>query len=104
MVTFVPAITSPTSLTSLTSPPSLASPTSPTFLGIDVSKASLDVHFSDGRAALGKLDNRGVSIKRFVAQLSKNPPVLTALEATGGYENAALPAPLDARGRGVPVN
>ena len=101
MVTFAPAITSPTSLTS---PPSLASPTSPTFLGIDVSKASLDVHFSDGRAALGKLDNRGVSIKRFVAQLSKNPPVLTALEATGGYENAVLHALLDAGVSVVRVN
>ncbi len=101
MVTFAPAITSPTSLTS---PPSLSSPTSPTFLGIDVSKASLDVHFSDGRAALGKLDNRGVSIKRFVAQLSKNPPVLTALEATGGYENAVLHALLDAGVSVVRVN
>jgi transposase len=101
MVTFAPAITSPTSLTS---PPSLASPASPTFLGIDVSKASLDVHFSDGRAALGKLDNRGVSIKRFVAQLSKNPPVLTALEATGGYENAVLHALLDAGVSVVRVN
>ncbi len=101
MVTFAPAITSPTSLTS---PPSLASPASPTFLGIDVSKASLDVHFSDGRAALGKLDNRGVSIKRFVAQLSKNPPVLAALEATGGYENAVLHALLDAGVSVVRVN
>jgi len=104
MVTFAPAITSPTSPTSLTSPPSLASPASPTFLGIDVSKASLDVHFSDGRAALGKLDNRGVSIKRFVAQLSKNPPVLAALEATGGYENAVLHALLDAGVSVVRVN
>src|SRR5258706_7643216 len=104
MVTFVPAITSPTSLTSLTSPPSLASPASPTFLGIDVSKASLDVHFSDGRVAPGKLDNRGVSIKRFVAQLSKSPPVLTALEATGGYENAVLHALLDAGVSVVRVN
>jgi len=101
MVTFAPAITSPTSLTS---PPSLASPASPTFLGIDVSKASLDVHFSDGRAALGKLDNRGVSIRRFVAGLSKNPPVLAALEATGGYENAVLHALLDAGVSVVRVN
>ncbi len=101
MVTFAPAPASTTSPTSLD-----ASPTSPppAFLGIDVSKASLDVHFSDGRAAPGKLDNRAKSIKRFVAQLSKNPPVLTALEATGGYENTVLYALLDAGVSVVRVN
>jgi transposase len=78
----------------------------PAYLGIDVSKARLDVHFSDGRADAPRvLDNEPAAIKRFVATLAQATPphaplALVALEATGGYEDRVLYALLDA---GVPV-
>ena len=79
-----------------------AAPTPATaYLGIDVSKARLDVHFSDGRPdAARALDNKPAAIQRLVAELAQAPPALTALEATGGYEDRVLYALLDA---GVPV-
>jgi len=80
---------------SLTAPSS----SSASFVGIDVSKASLDVHFSASRLSR-RLDNLGPSIRALVDELKKAPPTLTVLEATGGYENNLLHALLDA---GLPV-
>jgi transposase len=70
------------------------------FLGIDVSKASPDIHFSDASRPPRKIPNRPADIKRLVRELVECPPALTAMEATGGYENPVLHALLDA---GVPV-
>ena len=85
-------------MATLTSAPAAA----PAYLGIDVSKARLDVHFSDGRPdAPRSLDNQPAAVRRFVAELAKAPPLaLVALEATGGYEDRVLLALLDA---GIPV-
>ena len=69
------------------------------FVGVDVSKHSLDIHCSDS-ATSRKLDNLDRRIKPLIGELKKNPPVLTVLEATGGYENRLLYALLDA---GLPV-
>ena len=87
-------------LTSVSATPAISA--APAYLGIDVSKARLDVHFSDGRAAPRSLDNEPAAVRRFVAGLAKTPhrPALVALEATGGYEDRVLYALLDA---GVPV-
>jgi len=73
--------------------------TAPHFVGVDVSKHTLDIHCS-ASASSRTLDNLDRRIKPLVAELKNNPPALTVLEATGGYENPLLYALLDA---GLPV-
>jgi transposase len=61
------------------------------FIGIDVSKGALDVHrLPDG--ATRRFDNTPQGIAALVAWLGSGPPVLIALEATGGYERPAVAA------------
>jgi transposase len=67
--------------------------TAPTerFVGIDVSKAALDVHLRpDGTAR--RFDNTPDGISALVAWVAGLTPTLVVLEATGGYENAAVAA------------
>lgn len=67
--------------------------TAPTqrFVGIDVSKAALDVHLRpDGTAR--RFDNTPDGISALVAWVAGFTPTLVVLEATGGYENAAVAA------------
>jgi transposase len=75
--------------------------TAPTerFVGIDVSKAALDAHLRpDGTAR--RFDNTPDGIAALVAWVAGLAPALVALEATGGYENAAVAA---LSLRGLPV-
>lgn len=67
--------------------------TAPTerFVGIDVSKAALDVHLRpDGTAR--RFDNTPDGISALVAWVADLAPTRVVLEATGGYENAAVAA------------
>ena len=67
--------------------------TAPTerFVGIDVSKAALDVHLRpDGTAR--RFDNTPDGISALVGWVAGLAPTLVVLEATGGYENAAVAA------------
>jgi len=67
--------------------------TAPTerFVGIDVSKAALDVHLRpDGTAR--RFDNTPDGISALVAWVAGLAPTLVVLEATGGYESAAVAA------------
>lgn len=79
--------------------PHTPGPIPPGFLGIDVSKENLDAHFS-ASGLHQRFENRDKRIAGFVQQLKADPPALTVLEATGGYENTLLYALLDA---GLPV-
>jgi|SRR6185436_15303294 len=57
------------------------------FVGVDVSKANLDIHFSDSRMSL-KIDNSEAAIvKSLIKVLRKRKRVLVVAEATGGYES-----------------
>lgn len=59
------------------------------FVGIDVSKARLDVAFRpDGKGLSVSNDTRGIA--RLVRRLKTAKPRCVVLEATGGYELAAL--------------
>lgn len=60
-------------------------------VGIDVSKASLDVALSPGteRWTMG---NDGAGVSAVVQRLQTLRPALVVLEATGGYERAAVAA------------
>ena len=59
------------------------------FVGIDVSKARLDVAFRpDGTDLSVSNDARGIA--RLVRRLKTAKPQCVVLEATGGYELAAL--------------
>ena len=61
------------------------------FVGIDVSKASLDAHARpDGTTR--RFDNTPDGIAALVGWTSPLAPTLVTLEATGGYENAAVAA------------
>ena len=62
------------------------------FVGIDVSKAALDVHVRpDGTAR--RFDNTPDGIPALVGWFTPLGPTLVVLEATGGYERAAVAAP-----------
>lgn len=68
----------------------MTTPATP-FVGIDVSKAALDVHVRpDGTAR--RFDNTPDGIAALVAWAAPAAPTLVVLEATGGYESAAVAA------------
>ncbi len=69
------------------------------FVGIDVSKDKLDVCVLPG-GELSEFTNDAAGIAKLVALLQQLAPVAVVLEATGGYERAALFAMQDA---GLPV-
>lgn len=71
----------------------------PVFVGIDVSKAHLDVAFSD-QEKVQRLANDGAGIESLVGLIQPLDPPLVVLEATGGFEVAAAAALAAA---GVPV-
>jgi len=64
------------------------------YLGIDVGCKSLDVAiFTPGTAAathIGAYANTSKGVKRLLRDVAKTPITHALLEATGGYENAAL--------------
>ena len=68
-----------------------------TWIGIDVSKGRLDVAASPGG---DRVSVAADELARLVSWVGKRRPQLIVLEATGGYERAALNALLDA---GLPV-
>jgi len=72
-----------------------------TFVGIDVSKATLDVHVRPQADAFA-LPNDPQGIAELVARLAPTRPALVVLEATGGLEYAAAAA-LAAAGHSVAV-
>jgi len=61
------------------------------FVGIDVSKATLDVAVGPGGAAWSA-PNEDAGIAALVARLRPLAPALIVLEATGGFETAAVAA------------
>jgi transposase len=67
----------------------------PRFVGIDVAKAKLDLARSDSPELL-TFDNDDHGIAQMVRCLQKVGPTLIVIEATGGYEQPALTAMLDA--------
>ena len=58
-------------------------------VGIDVSKARLDVACSD-RAEAWSVENTAAGVSALVPRLQALRPALVVLEATGGYERAAV--------------
>lgn len=61
------------------------------FLGIDVSKATLDVHLRpEGKVC--RFDNTPDGIAALVTWAAPLTPTLIVLEATGGYQNAVVAA------------
>ena len=68
-------------------------------VGIDVSKARLDLAFSEGSGSKVVL-NEPKPIERLAAELVKRRPKLIVMEASGGYERVAAAALLEA---GLPV-
>jgi transposase len=62
-----------------------------TFVGIDVSKAHLDVALRPS-GARWQVDNAEAGIALLVQELVELQPTLIVLEATGGYETAAVAA------------
>lgn len=66
------------------------------FVGIDVSKATLDVATS-GSSEVQQYANDTKGIKQLVKAMSSQAPELIVLEATGGYELAAVCALADAQ-------
>ncbi len=60
-------------------------------IGIDVSKATLDVAVS-GQAPMRQFKNTPVGIAQLVKWLTGQPEARIVMEATGGYEEAALDA------------
>ena len=61
------------------------------FVGIDVSKASLDAH-ARPVGTTRRFDNSPDGIAALVGWVGPLAPTLVVLEATGGYENAAVAA------------
>jgi len=70
-----------------------------TFVGIDVAKAHLDVAARPAGAAF-RVPNDPAGLAELVARLAELSPALVVLEATGGYELAAVAA---LRAAGLPV-
>jgi transposase len=68
------------------------------FMGIDVSKATLDVAWNDGRTE--QIGNDDEPVAAFVARVRAAPPQLVVMEGTGGYERLVL---LALHRAGVPV-
>lgn len=64
---------------------------SPVFVGVDVSKASLDIHVRPGNEVLS-VSNDEKGIKLLIRELKTREPDLVLLEATGGLEAHATAA------------
>jgi len=79
--------------------PASARKGNPMFIGIDVSKAWLDIAWSDGRSPQ-RCPNDEKEVELWAAQLAATAPTLIVLEATGGYERLLVAALLAA---GLPV-
>ena len=62
-----------------------------TFVGIDVAKATLDVHIRPGNESFS-VANDEAGIKQLAADLKRMRPALIVLEATGGFEAHATAA------------
>jgi len=71
----------------------------PVFVGLDVCKAQLDLDVFP-TAAPGQFDNAPRGLRRLVKHLLKLAPQLVVMEATGGWEAAAVLALCEA---GIPV-
>ena len=65
--------------------------TAPIYVGIDVSKAALDVAVRPGDTAF-RVANDPAGLAELVQRLRPMAPALIVLEATGGYEAAAVAA------------
>lgn len=76
-----------------------AAPAAEVFCGIDVSKDKLDLNV-DGQDRVETFANDPAGLVRLAECLRTLAPTLVVLEATGGYERAALNALLEA---GLPV-
>ena len=70
------------------------------YVGIDVSKDTLEIKFSDQDSSFERR-NTASGVKRLAAKLSKSDLNLSVLEATGGYERLLVKALLE---HGVPVS
>jgi hypothetical protein len=64
---------------------------SETYVGIDVSKDRLDVA-ALGKARVWQVDNTREGIVRLVQWMQELQPELIVVEATGGYQRAAVEA------------
>jgi transposase len=73
------------------------------FVGIDVSKASLDIHVLPSGEAW-TTENEADAIARLVSRLRSVPPTLITLEATGGLERRLLASLLAASLPAVAMN
>lgn len=69
------------------------------FIGIDAGKEWLDIAWADARPAQ-RCENQPAALEQLARQLAQQKPALIVLEATGGYERAAVAALLAA---GLPV-
>lgn len=78
-------------------------PESAVFIGIDVSKARLDVALHEGADAWA-VPNEPAGIDELIARLVPLRPELVVLEATGGFETAAVAALVSAHVPVVVVN
>ena len=65
------------------------------YAGIDVSKAYLDLHLLPHQHAC-RFDNDAAGHRKLVSLLGKHAVHLVVLEATGGYERAAVVAMVSA--------
>jgi transposase len=74
-----------------------------TFIGIDVSKATLDVHVLPGGEAWS-VPNEDAAVRTLVARLAPLQATLIVMEATGGLERRVLAALLVAKLPAVAVN
>jgi transposase len=74
-----------------------------TFIGIDVSKATLDVHVLPGGEAWS-VPNEDAAVRTLVARLAALQATLIVMEATGGLERRVLAALLVAKLPAVAVN
>lgn len=77
--------------------------TSDTFVGIDVSKATLDVHVLPSNEAWST-PNQDDDVRLLCSDLATRKPTLIVLEATGGLERRLLAALLAANLPAVAVN
>jgi transposase len=78
-------------------------PNTPTFVGIDVSKATLDVHVLPTKRAWST-PNQDDAVRVLCRELASMNPTLIVLEATGGLERRLLAALLAASLPAVAVN
>jgi transposase len=85
-------------------PSRVSSPVLSPFLGVDIAKASFDLSFGFSSQPVEKMNQSPRDIRRLVRRLSKQPPRLIAMEATGGYELQLMHALINAKLPVVRVN